>query len=244
MADKWLRAWSVDLQILDAGSDRRNEMSYRPTRIRVPAPPSVDPRLELVDPLFDSWMELEPTASGGSAALDFALLREALKLVVKEGHCSYPSFGAALRSLKNIMPPFTYQALNTQSASADAIFRAAEISSVQGRAATPILARSLLMLRLASASTASLLAAAEVSKSDLEFWWAPLGTDLGLWDAAANIETFSDLWIDVAEAKNEADARISVIQDDVSVRTVAGILAQGVSLTQFSRASMWLLGLD
>ena len=50
------------------------------------------------------------------------------------------------------------------------------------RPATPILARALLMLRLASARAAHLLAAAEVSKADLKFWWLPWGTDLGLWD--------------------------------------------------------------
>ena len=120
----------------------------------------------------------------------------------------------------------------------------AKVKNVQGKAVTPILARGLLMLRLASASTASLLAAANVSKSDLEFWWSPLGTDLGLWDSPADIETFSDLWTDVADARDDADAEISAIQGGRSVRVVAGILARDVSLTQFSRAPMWLLGLD
>lgn len=244
LANKWLQAWSIDLKILGSDRFRRNEMSYRPTRIRVPVLPSVNPRLELIDPLFDSWMELEPTAGEGSAALDFSLLREAIRLVVKEGRSSYPSLGKALGSLKSDMPPFTYQALSTESPSASAIFRAAEVNDAQSKTATPILARSLLMLRLASASTASLLRTANVSKSDLEFWWSPLGTDLGLWDQADDIETFSDLWVDVADAKNEADDRISDIRGDFSVRAVAGILARDVSLTQFSRASMWLLGLD
>ena len=240
VAEEWLSAWSVDLDILSTDSARRNEMSYRPTRIRVPAPQSVNPRLELVKPICDSWTELNPETGGARAALDLSLLRQALMLVVERGLCNYPSFRQALRSLKLGMPALTYQALSTESASATAIFRDAAISNVQGKSATPILSRGLLMLRLASASTASLLAAAEVSKSDLEFWWSPLGSDLGLWETATDIETFSDLWRDVADAKDEVEA----IQDEGSVRRFAEILAQDVSLTQFSRAPMWLLGLD
>lgn len=244
VAEEWLTGWSIDLDIVSKDPQRRNEMSYRPTRIQAPAPQPVNPCQELLNPIFDSWTELEPGSGGASAALDLALLRQALMLVVKKGLCNYSSFKAALESLKGDMHALTYEALDTGSESAVAIFRDAKISNIQGKASTPILARGLLMLRLASASTASLLAAAEVSKSDLEFWWSPMGTDMGLWDTTSSIETFADLWIDVAEAKNEVDARISALQGAVSVRSVSGILAHDVSLTQFSRAPMWLLGLD
>lgn len=103
--------------------------------------------------------------------------------------------------------------------------------------------RGLLMLRLASASTAALLKAAEVSRSDLEFWWSPLGTDLGLWDSPSDIELFSDLWADVEAAKDTAAANISNLGGTSSIRDVANILTRDMSLTQFSRAPMWLLGL-
>lgn len=244
VAKEWLSAWSVDLGILSTDVARRNEMSYRPTRIRVPAPQPVNPCLELMKPIRDSWGELDPETGGARAALDLSLLRQALMLVVKKGLCNYPSFCQTLESVKREMPALTYEALSTESESATAIFREAGIRDFQGKAATPILARGLLMLRLASASTAFLFEAAEVSKSDLEFWWSPLGSDLGLWETAADIETFSDLWNDVAEAKDEADERISSLQGEGSVQAVGGILAQYVPLTQFSRAPMWLLGLD
>ena len=244
VAKEWLSAWSVDLDILSTDPSRRNEMSYRPTRIRIPAPLSIDPRLELAKPISDSWGELDPETGGVRAALDLSLLRQALMLVVKIGLCNYPSFDQALGSLKPKMRGLTYEALGTESESAVAIFRAAKIRDFQGKAATPILARGLLMLRLASASTASLFEAAEVSKSDLEFWWSALGSDLGLWETPADIETFSDLWIDVAEARDDADERMSSIQGEGSVQVVGGIIAQYVPLTQFSRAPMWLLGLD
>lgn len=244
LAAEWLQAWSIDLKILSTDSGRRNEVTYRPTRIRSPEPPPVNPRVEIVDPLFDSWTELEPRADRAGVSLDVSLLRQAVKLVIAKGLGSYSTFSSAMSSQRENMSEPLYRALTTESPSASAIFDAAETRSVQAGAATPILARGLLLLRLASASTASLLEAAEVTKSDLEFWWSSLGTDLGFWETAADFESLSDLWTDVAEARDAADARMSSVSGAGSVRAVSGILSREISLTQFSRAPMWLLGLD
>ena len=83
-----------------------------------------------------------------------------------------------------------------------------------------------------------------MTKSDLRFWWSALGTDLGWWEDPEDIETFSDLWSDVSDAKDDAEARLAARPDGVSVRTAAQILDRDPPLTQFSRAPMWLLGLD
>ena len=71
-----------------------------------------------------------------------------------------------------------------------------------------------------------------------------MGTDLGWWEDPEDIETFSDLWSDVSDAKDDAEARLAARPDGVSVRTAAQILDRDPPLTQFSRAPMWLLGLD
>ena len=73
VARKLLRAWSVDLKILSRDSDRRNEMSYRPSRIRSPAPQAVNACLEVVNPVLEFWVELEPEIGRGNIALDLAL---------------------------------------------------------------------------------------------------------------------------------------------------------------------------
>ena len=203
LAKEWLQAWSLDLKVLSTDPRRRNELSYQPTRIRTPSPTSVDPDREIVDPILHSWAELEPSFDGTGAALDLSLFRRSLALVVRSGLCNHRSFAAVLGSLEGALTDPTYRALKFGSASADAIFDNAKVKNDQRGVATPILARGLLMLRLAAASTAVLLKAAGISKSDLEFWWSPLGTDLGLWGAPDDIETFSDLWNDVDEAKRE-----------------------------------------
>ncbi|MYH72785.1 MAG: hypothetical protein F4153_09475 [Acidimicrobiia bacterium] len=247
VAREWLLSWSVDLELFSKDQSRRNEMSYRPTRIRSHALTPVNPDVELVDPLYNSWAELRPTIAGAEAALDVSLLRRALLFAMRKGLCTHRKLDRALASFSQLEPPLsplTSEELETESESAKAIFEAAQRNRAKETTVTPILARALLMLRLASASTSSLLKAAQISKSDLEFWWAPLGTDLGFWDAADDIDLFSDLWADVQEAHETAEKCILELSGNHSMRSVAGCLTSKASLTQFSRTPMWLLGLD
>ena len=245
VATEWLNAWSIDLKVYDDDRGRRNETSYRPTRIRVPASQPIDPFQELSNPLFNSWSELDPEVVGGSAALDLALLRNALNLVVDHGICRYGSFDDALAFLRQgeHVTRTTAEALRTERPSASAIFTAARIEDLQGKPATPILARALLMLRLASARISKLLSAAGVSRTDLKFWWLPLGTDMGLWHEQDD-EDFLELWTDVGDAKDRAEDLISALPVGSSVRAVSEILSRDLNITQFSRAPLWLLDLD
>lgn len=200
VARRWLGAWSVDLRILSADPRRRNAMSYRPSRIEQRMSAFGKTTLPLTDPVFHSWAELEPEIGRASAALDLSLLRQAIKLSVDEGICNYSSLHEALEALEDDLGYYTYEALCNGSTSAESIFRDAEISRSRDNSPTPILARSVLLLRLASARTASLLDSSGISKADLEFWWIKLGSDLGFWDDASDIENFSDLWTDVNDA--------------------------------------------
>ena len=194
---------------------------------------------------MDAWTALEPPASTSSgAALDASLLRQALRFVVESGLSTHKTLEDAVESLKEDMSSALYRAVSSDVASAAAIFASAGAQDAHGRAATPILARGLLMLRLASASVAGLISAAEVTKQDLAFWWESLGTDLGFWVSPTEIEMFTDLWVDVADAIDEADTKVLSIGGDASVHAVSGILSRELPLTQFSRAPMWLLGLD
>ena len=248
VAREWLRAWSVDLEVFDQDRSRRNESSYRPTRISTAILQPVDAHVELAGPLFNSWLEISPTITGAYAAIDVSLLRQALTLALEKGLSHYVTLDGAINALQDIIPPDStsnvIEALKSSSLSAHSIFCAADEPLDPQGPATPILARGLLMLRLATACSTSLLEAADVSKSDLQFWWAPLGTDLGLWDNGSDVETFADLWIDVENAIDRANEELSNLQGGCTVRDVAKILTRDMSLTQFSRAPMWLLGLE
>ena len=243
-ARDWLEAWSVDLEMFSSDRVRRNELSYRPSGLRMPTQKKVDPILEMADPVFHSWAVLEPLTNSKSVALDLSLLREALSLAASKGLCRYDKLEEVLKSLEKMMPDHILSALSTPDAYASALFREAKVKSTPGSGATPILARALLLLRLSSARIASMFAAAEVSKIDIKFWWSLYGSNLGLWEYPDDVEVFSDLWSDVAEAKDDAGFRISAMTGAASVRRVGEILSRDMSLTQFSRAPMWLLGLD
>ena len=219
-------------------------MSYRPTRIQTPPPPAISAQRDLVSPLIDSWVALEPsTTDRAGASLDRFLLRRSIGLVVTKGLCSHSSVERAIDSLRPIASQSLTLALDDEEPSAAAIFGAAATNHVLETSAAPILTRGLLMLRLASAMTASLLQDAEVEKADLRFWWEALGRDFGLWDVNGVVDEFSDLWADVVDAIEIAEASVDVSEGE-SVRQVSAILSREVPLTQFARAPLWLLGLD
>ncbi len=244
LAQEWLASWSIDLDVFSQDSMRRNENSYRPTRIRTPAPRAVNADLEMVDPLFSFWQQLQPLTGGTRAVLDLTLLRAALELAVTKRMGHYTSVRRALNAIKNDISSPIYEGLKNVDPNATAILRAAKVKDFHGKPATPILARSLLMLRLASASTASLLDSASLKRNELEFWWLPLGKDLGLWQLPDDFDPFSDLWDDVSDARDEAETEISKLNQPTTVKEIGTILAGHVSLTQFSRAPMWLMELD
>ena len=244
VAKMWLRAWSVDLRTMSADPRRRNNMSYRPSRLRKEDFEPLDPRPDMMDPVLACWAELNPSFGWSRAALDISLLRRALDLVVREGVCAFDTFEEVLEALRDEVTDDTYQALLTERSSATAIFDAAEVSSVYEKGATSILARSLLILRLASATSAVLVDGADLSKKDLEFWWSPLGSDWGLWETPDDYESFSDLWEDVNDAIGTVDHLAYAVQGRGSVHGYSRILSRDVALTQFSRAPFWLLGLD
>ena len=244
IARRWLNAWSVDLRALSTDTGRRNEISYRPSRMRSPQNAPVDPQNEMATPTLDYWNELDPNLAGTRAALDLSLLRQALLLVINEGLCSFDNLNDALRALKNELSDTAYAQLSAGRTSALSVFDAASLTNIRETATTPILARSLLILRLAAARCSALLSAAGLTKSDLEFWWSPLGSDLGFWEDPDDYQTLSDLWWDVEDAVDRATNLLSLNQEPATVRSYSRILCGDVALTQFSRASLWLLGLD
>ena len=67
---------------------------------------------------------------------------------------------------------------------------------------------------------------------------------MGFWARTDDVDAFSDLWTEVAEGIDNTRGRIAATGDTASVHAVAGVIASEVSLTQFSRVPLWLLGLE
>ncbi len=247
LARTWMKTWSIDLARFSEDRNLRNEVSYRPSRIRTKALLPVDAEIELSQPLLSSWEQLEPADAVSMASLDISLLQRALDLVTTQRHCDYSSRSEAVNAfMSSDRPPSVAlgEGLRTVKASATLIFDAAKTRITSRPTSAPILGRALLMLRLASATTAALLRDVGLTKPDLRFWWGALGKDLGFWTDADDIDQLADLWDDVRDAIDEVEPRLSAAPLQSSVEFVAGCLAGKNSLTQFTRAPLWLLNLD
>jgi len=238
----WLRAWSVDLEHAATDRFRRNEMSYRPTRIRNPKPADFDATTEMLEPLLSSWAALEPLSHTAVAALDVILLRRSIELAIDQGWSNHESIETALQEAQSLMSDDLSELLELDGPEFQSLLADAASAGDPFVNSRSVLARALLMLRLASAKSAVLLRSAGIDGKDLRFWWSRLGVDHGWWSEDPDVEVLVDLW-------TEVDDNVSFTQDAMnghlrgcSVRHASGEVAGRVSLTQFSRAAMWLLG--
>jgi hypothetical protein len=59
-----------------------------------------------------------------------------------------------------------------------------------------VIARSTLLLRVATGASAQLLSGASINAENLKFWWEPLGRDRGLWDPDELPDDLTALWDD------------------------------------------------
>lgn len=257
LAKDWLKAWSLDLNIMSEDHRIRNEASYRPQRIY---PYSRNCCLQdYLHHLVEIWRASEPVGSQRFSLLDRHLLRNTLTSIYRNQTGKYPHWRQNTKGYKL----FVETAVSNLGLTLDnnlAAFLSDPAPSLNhpvleearrkgksedgGIRPLPIISRAYLLLRLASAATQELLLNSSVKKEDLFFWWEELGNDIGLWIPEKAPEQMSDLWVDV---KSSVDA----IEDWYTQNDdLAGILKVKQDLPfdswqfkQFNRAGLWAIGL-
>ena len=244
LAKDWLEAWSIDLSEPDHDRSIRNAVSYNPSRILGSQPGRLDASSELIGPLRVHWSALEPSGWQAEAANDPALLILGLRKLrtYGEGKKSTADWTAYTTALESIGGKASSERLLQSEVAFEPLFRGAEETATQSRP-IPVLSRSTLLLRLASALTGDVLTRASISKRDIEFWWAPFGHDLGFWDDRPDDTMFSGLWDSVRESLREIDEEIGDIEK-ASFEIASSAVGGHLSATQFSRAPLWLLGVE
>jgi hypothetical protein len=105
----------------------------------------------------------------------------------------------------------------------------------------PIIARAILLLRLASAECAALLRAASVAMPDLSYWWKEELQNHGILDPPS-VNDWPELWDDVGAAKELIEDWLAVEPDPTQFRAVR-FIAEHVAVSQFHRCGLWLLAL-
>jgi len=106
-----------------------------------------------------------------------------------------------------------------------------------------MLARALMLLRMATGACRQVRLNAGLDKENLRFWWHQLGVELAMWNESGEPDQIQDLWMDVKEAITELDTWLAG-RDMPQIRElrVAHPSALGV-VDETERVALWGLGL-
>jgi len=205
---KWLKLWGLDLERLANDHIARNEVSYRPTGLS--PKPSADAR-ESSSFLTDLWMLCEPSGYSRFETLDRHLLRLSLHDLATGMRIKPADFASRVSNMLDAMglgasaetewKPFLTRQRASETTSV--IDRAAARKSAVRQEHFGVLSRAFLLLRIATGCCASLLTETGFGREDLQFWWSPIGEDLGFWDSGEQISDLTDLWADIELALEE-----------------------------------------
>lgn len=253
LAKDWLKTWSLDLAQLAEDHNMRNEVSYRPQRL-LPVRDQTN-TVDVIKTLVDFWRACEPSSLERFSLLDLHLLRRALEFSYQRMTGTRPSgsrfmtfINSALANLG--MPsdnPLTDFLLRRQQPLVHPLLREAKKQGKPQNGVAqplPIVARAILLLRLASAATDDMLSTTSISKTDLEFWLNRAGEELGLWDTGAPPDEMTDLWADVRPALDAADAWCDMNGAICSLFKAKTALGNELyQIEQFERIGFWATGL-
>ncbi len=254
LAKDWLKAWSLDLDYLSKDHLARNEVSYRPQGL---LPNQSLPPVEYsLRRLVDFWKACEPSDSERFSLLDLNLLRRALERTYRARTGREPKgvhYAVFIDSTlsKLGMPPSStlrdFLIRRIEPKNHPLLEEAGKPGQVLDRGLVrplSVMARAILLLRLASAAASEFLHESSIQGADLCFWSHRIGEEIGLWKTGAAPDRMTDLWADV-EANLEtteswcASNGASADAFDVK-RDLASELAQ---LKQFQRVGFWGMGL-
>ena len=215
LAAEWLSQWGLDLRRFTEDRENRNVSSYRPTAWHCSRATSVDETIATVE---QYWLACRPFGSHTFVSLDKQLLKCALELAFKNTHGMTPKRAPRVfekqidRMLHNIsLGEKTEEQWKNFLTSSDStatapVLRDASASdgASHARHSKEVMARAILLLRVATGSVKAMLqSAAGVHRENMEFWWKPLGEDRGLWHNGEYPPDFLDLWADVRDAIEE-----------------------------------------
>jgi hypothetical protein len=206
-AQEWFHQWGMDLKILSADRDARNESSYRPdglpTAWRIDAPASLKFAREV-------WSALEPSPGSRFDTIDRHILRVALESVFK-GQTGLEPSGDPARFNQLVSKVVKHQSFSPEIekqwveflrrravANDPSIFAFSQQPPEIGKNShAAVISRAALLLRVASGSTGQLVQASGFTGESVGFWWQALGHGRGLWDGQRDASGLLDLWADI-----------------------------------------------
>lgn len=245
LAKDWLLTWGIDLEQFALDRGHRNEMSYRPQRLRRPI--ARHNLMDILRTITDFWRACQPSRYSNCEEIDLHLLRQALRKVDPGigGHGRFIDATLNHLSMANEqhLRDFLYSGVPRH-----AILAGATYLGINGRGEIrpiSVICRAILLLRLASAACDSLFRESGLVASDMEFWWKELGSEIGLWESGSEPYQMFDLWADI-------EFRLDTIEDwlDSADSANAGINSAMKDhatdlwhFERFQRVGLWAMGL-
>lgn len=249
--DDLLGRMKFDLQTFQNDRERRNDVSYNPSRLVVD-----DMNPEVVQRILTNlWSVLEPDAPGTFPILDQTLLMNVLASTFGSTHKKIDEGGNATNEtdwtnwevwVDALVPP---QALSTSMH--DALLEVPTSNPVAGLLSSAftdvqggqrpsdhlegMLTRTMILLRLATGSCLQLMAEAGVSRSEVAPWVNALGLSRGLWSVAEEPDDKLDLWIDSQLALDD----LAAIESTDSFGLLEALRPHLIVLGQFERVTTW-----
>lgn len=230
---------SLDLEEFDQDHRRRNTASYNPGRLR----PQDLAVAETRDLIAEVWAALEPGPNGAFMVLDDLLLPELLLSIYK----AVPRPGViwsdwveriapASQAGTALLSELTTESQSRSSSGLIGAIYSSKSSETDPRVFfRPMLARTVLLVRLATGSAILLLRESGKTPLSLRPWIDSLASARGLWRPASPFSDPHDLWADVELALDEA----SVAGVDSLSELHAGLPTGVRTLGQGERVPVW-----
>lgn len=206
-----LRTWGIDLGRFFADRDARNAASYWPNTLNAWQVRGHKSDLEAV---LRMWQLLEPSAGSRFLALD----RELLRAVLKAGYFAVTGKRSGSASgrqgfeteIAGLLTDMGMSGLELEGWKALLVAEEGQTRSVltvaSGNAKVgdashveEVMARAVMLLRLATGAAETVLREAGLERERLEFWIESVGTDRGLWEEGQSPQEITDLWAEVED---------------------------------------------
>lgn len=235
----WLKDWSFDIKAYKDDRENRNTSSYRPQRIK-----NFNEQLnyeEIINDISDFWNVLSPSQGNNFDLLDIFLLRklyaklyevinppEPIRELIEN---AFDELGLHDTQLINFLSgeiPFEDDHIIFNKASE---LKVSPISMI---------ARSILLLRIASGNTSQVFKNAKISHSELNFVWDNYGVDNGFWSSGTMPDNFEALWSDVETHIRDVKDRMNVLPKQNDLASILKDNAYDLSFfKQINRACLW-----
>lgn len=250
VAKSWINLLGYDLKILRDDHNARNDSSYRPTRLH---PTRQLTCHEAVSAVVEILRLLEPSPGLPFGNIDQYLLREVIEesffaTTDRRPRQAPRRFDALLSRtvVRMNLDPMTEMWLRflrrVEAPNGSLLLNLAKKEKNQARPEghLSIIARALLLLRVAAGAVDKMLSDAGVGFEELEFWWGSYGTDRGLWTAAPAATGVADIWEDFRSVLDFMSSWLSQSPSGQDHHTfLLSVPGVGVALSGLCAVGIW-----